>query len=220
MFLIAFRCVRSTGWKFMIIGYARVSTDEQNLSLQIQALERAGCERLFKDKGISGRVSKRPGLGSCLRALAAGDILVVWRLDRLGRSLPHLIDTMGQFEDRKIHFRSLTECFDTTTPGGRLLFHMMAAIAEFERHLISERTKAGMRAARSTGKSVGRPARIAGEQMPEILSLREEGASLQEIADLYETTSTTIARTLKRAERATDMQSPETNDPESGDIVD
>lgn len=127
---------------------------------------------------------------------------------------------MGQLEDRKIHFRSLTECFDTTTPGGRLLFHMMAAIAEFERHLISERTKAGMRAARSTGKSVGRPARIAGEQMPEILGLREEGASLQEIAELYETTSTTIARTLKRAERGTDVQSPETNDPESGDIAD
>lgn len=96
------------GMEFMIIGYARVSTDEQSLSLQIQALERTGCERIFKDKGISGRAFKRPGLGSCLRTLAEGDILVVWRLDRLGRSLAHLIDTMGQLEDRKIHLRSLT----------------------------------------------------------------------------------------------------------------
>jgi DNA invertase Pin-like site-specific DNA recombinase len=117
-------------------------------------------------------------------------------------------------------FRSLTECFDTTTPGGRLLFHMMMAIAEFERHLISERTKVGMRAARSTGKSVGRAARIAGEQMHEVVSLREEGAAWQEIAELYETTSTTIARTLKRTERGTDVQCSETNDPKTDDIVD
>ena len=141
----------------MIFGYARASTDEQILDLQIDALRDAGCERIFEDRGISGARAIRPGLSRALAAAGQDDVLVVWRLDRLSRSLPHLIDTLDTLGSRGVEFRSLTEAIDTQSPGGKLVFHMMGALAEFERSLISERTRKGMKAAKRRGRHVGRP---------------------------------------------------------------
>ena len=123
-----------------LIGYARVSTVEQDTALQTDALNKAGCERVFEDTG-SGAKADRPGLVAALAYLRNGNVLAVWRLDRLGRSLPHLIETIGALEARGIGFRSLTEAIDTTTPGGRLIFHVFGALGQFERDLIRERTK-------------------------------------------------------------------------------
>lgn len=140
----------------MKVGYARVSTHEQNLSLQIDALKKSGCAKILTDK-ISGSKSERPGLQEALDYLRAGDSLVVWRLDRLGRSLKHLIEVITHLEERKIGFSSLQESIDTTTSGGKLIFHIFGALAEFERNLIRERTKAGLAAARVRGRKGGRP---------------------------------------------------------------
>ena len=139
----------------MLIGYARVSTDEQNLDLQRDALEKAGCGRIFTDH-ISGTKARRPGLEEALSHLRAGDTLVVWRLDRLGRSLRHLIDTVNDLQEQGVNFKSLTEALDTTTSGGKLVFHIFGALAEFEREIIRERTNAGLSAARSRGRNGGR----------------------------------------------------------------
>lgn len=141
--------------KSKTLGYARVSTDEQKLDLQLHALREAGCNRLFVDKGISGGESDRPGLTKALTSLRPGDTLVVWRLDRLGRSLINLIQLIETLGRHGINFRSLNENIDATSSGGRLIFHMMAALCEFERTLISERTKAGMDAARRRGRRKG-----------------------------------------------------------------
>ncbi|MFD1792699.1 recombinase family protein [Ochrobactrum teleogrylli] len=142
------------------IGYARVSTDEQKVDLQLNALKQAGCEQVFIDEGVSGAIAERAGLQKAMASLRPGDTLVVWRLDRLGRSLINLVALMSELGKRGIEFHSLTENIDTSSAGGRLVFHMMAALAEFERSLISERTKAGMEAAKLRGKHVGRPRRI------------------------------------------------------------
>jgi DNA invertase Pin-like site-specific DNA recombinase len=139
----------------MKIGYARVSTDDQNLDLQRDALECAGCERLFADT-ISGAKADRPGLASAIAFARPGDVLVVWRLDRLGRSLPDLIRLVGELEAAGIGFESLTEKIDASTAAGRLVFHVFAALAEFERNLIRERTHAGLAAARARGRKGGR----------------------------------------------------------------
>lgn len=149
----------------MIIGYARVSTEEQRLDLQLQALEAAGCELVFSDHGQSGFHFERDGLETALAQLRAGDTLVVWRLDRLGRSLSALVSLMDQLGRRDISFRSLTENIDTGSSGGRLMFHMMAALAEFERSIISERTRAGMAAARARGIQLGRPRTLSEQQL-------------------------------------------------------
>ena len=141
----------------MLIGYARVSTDEQSVALQIDALELAGCGRIFTDSGFSGVLRSRPALDDALACVQAGDTLVAWRLDRLGRSLSHLIALVGDLEKRGIAFKSLSDAIDTSTPSGRLQFHMLGALAEFERSLISERTKAGMAAVRVRGVRLGRP---------------------------------------------------------------
>jgi DNA invertase Pin-like site-specific DNA recombinase len=140
----------------MFIGYARVSTHEQTLNLQRDALEKAGCEKIFTDT-VSGTKSERKGLSEALSHLREGDTLVVWRLDRLGRSLRNLIDTITSLQERGIDFKSLTENIDTTTSGGKLVFHIFGALAEFEREIIKERTQAGLVAARSRGKVGGRP---------------------------------------------------------------
>jgi DNA invertase Pin-like site-specific DNA recombinase len=140
----------------MQIGYARVSTDEQTLDLQLDALNKAGCERTLTDTA-SGAKADRPGLAMALEQLRDGDMLVVWRLDRLGRSLRHLIDTLTDLDKRGIGFKSLTENIDTTSPGGKLIFHIFGALAEFERDLIRERTNAGLAAARARGRKGGRP---------------------------------------------------------------
>lgn len=140
----------------VLIGYARVSTDEQNPALQFDALTNAGCQRIFADSA-SGAAPSRPALEQALSSLEFGDTLVVWKLDRLGRSLSHLIGLVAQMEDRGVALRSLSEAIDTSTASGRLLFHVMGALAEFERALISERTRAGMAAARARGAVIGRP---------------------------------------------------------------
>src|ERR671932_1719819 len=140
----------------MLIGYARVSTNEQNLDLQRDALERAGCDLIFDDH-VSGIKARRPGLEQALSHLRAGDTLVVWRLDRLGRSLRHLIDTVTDLQERGIGFKSLTESIDTTTSGGRLVFNIFASLAEFEREIIRERTLAALQSARARGRKGGRP---------------------------------------------------------------
>ena len=139
-----------------LLGYARVSTGEQELGLQHDALSAAGCVRIFSDTA-SGALDDRPELERVLDHLREGDTLVVWRLDRLGRSLRHLIDTVAMLAERSVGFVSLQESIDTTTPGGRLVFHVFAALAEFERDLIRERTNAGLAAARARGRKGGRP---------------------------------------------------------------
>ena len=147
----------------MLIGYARVSTQEQTLNLQQDALHNAGCDRIFTDTA-SGAQAERKGLEQALSYVRKGDTLVVWRLDRLGRSLPHLITTMTALEERGIGFKSLTENIDTTTSGGKLIFHIFGALAEFERNLIRERTQAGLTAARARGKKGGRPKALTARQ--------------------------------------------------------
>lgn len=137
----------------MQIGYVRVSTNDQNTDLQRNALNCAGCELIFEDK-ISGTKAERPGLKKLLRTLSEGDTLVVWKLDRLGRSMRHLVVLVEELRERGINFRSLTDAIDTSTPMGRFFFHVMGALAEMERELIVERTRAGLAAARAQGESV------------------------------------------------------------------
>jgi DNA invertase Pin-like site-specific DNA recombinase len=144
----------------MKIGYIRVSKQEQNEALQRDALKEAGCEKYFSDK-ITGSTFERKGLEELLAFVRAGDTVVVWKLDRLGRSLKNLIETLNLLKDRENDFVSLTEKVDTTTPGGKLIFHLMGALAEFERDLIRERTNAGLAAARVRGRVGGRPRRLA-----------------------------------------------------------
>jgi DNA invertase Pin-like site-specific DNA recombinase len=140
----------------MLVGYARVSTGEQTPQLQIDALHQVGCERIFTEKA-SGAQRDRPQLAATLDYLRQGDTLVIWKLDRLARSMRQLIETVEELERRNIGLRSLTEQLDTTTPGGRLVFHLFGALAEFERAVIRERTTAGLRAARERGRIGGRP---------------------------------------------------------------
>lgn len=140
----------------MLIGYARVSTHEQSLDLQKDALKKAGCEEIYEDK-VSGIVAERPGLDTMKQILRKGDTLVVWRLDRLGRSLKDLMEWMNFLEEKKVGLKSIQEAIDTTTTTGKLVFHIFGALAEFERNLIRERTKAGLAAARARGRLGGRP---------------------------------------------------------------
>lgn len=149
----------------MKIGYARISTDDQSLDMQRDALTRAGCETVFEDCGVSGTATKRTGLDAALARLGQGDVLVVWKLDRLGRSLPHLIEIIRQLGAQGAGFASLSENIDTTTAGGKLVFHLMGALAEFERTLIVERVNAGIAAAKRRGKHVGRPRKLTPEQI-------------------------------------------------------
>lgn len=176
----------------MKIGYARVSTDDQNLDLQRDALTAAGCERIFEDLA-SGAKADRPGLLQALEFARKGDTLAVWRLDRLGRSLPDLVATVGQLADRGIQFESLQERIETTTATGRLVFHLFAALAEFERNLIRERTHAGLEAARARGRKGGRrpadPAKIAAAVK---LYLTDRTMSAKQIADLCQIGESTL----------------------------
>src|SRR5512133_876414 len=154
----------------MLIGYARVSTTDQTLDLQQDALKNAGCESIFTDTA-SGAKQERVGLDEALRYVRKGDTLVVWRLDRLGRSLPHLIETITGLENRGIGFKSLTELVDTTTSGGKLVFHIFGALAEFERDIIRERTQAGLTAARARGRKGGRPKALTPKKAQQALTL-------------------------------------------------
>lgn len=192
----------------MKIGYARVSTDEQILDLQIDALKVAGCDIIHTDAGISGTTVEREGLTKALAAVQSGDVLVVWRLDRLGRSLGFLIDLIARLGDRKAGFQSLTEAIDTTTAGGRLVFHMMGALAEFERSLIAERTREGMKAAKRRGKHVGRPPALSNEQVvfaKRTLTAGEE--TLSGLASIMGVDRSTLRRSLNKS-RASRMELP------------
>src|SRR3954469_7345545 len=179
----------------MIFGYARVSTDEQNLDLQLRTLESAGCERIFEDR-ISGAAIRRPGLDQALGCLGQGDVLVVWRLDRLGRSLQHLIDVIRTMGEKGIGFRSLSDSIDTTTAGGRLYFHMMGALAEFERDLIRERTRAGMNAARARGEHLGRKPALSPAQIDHARLLVDRGESPSAVARSLKVGRSTLYRAL------------------------
>lgn len=147
----------------MLIGYARISTPDQNLDLQTDALKAAGCEEIYNDVA-SGAKSERAGLDEAIKRCRKGDTLVVWKLDRLGRSLPHLVETVSRLIEKGTGFRSLQENIDTTTSGGKLIFHIFASLAEFERDIIRERTNAGLSAARARGRLGGRPKGAADEK--------------------------------------------------------
>jgi len=183
----------------MKIGYARVSTDEQNLDLQIDALKAAGCEKIFTDEGKSGITKDREGLEQALLAIGKDNILVVWKLDRLGRSLGFLCELIERMKDQEAGFQSLTDGIDTTTTGGKLVFHIMGALAEFERDLIRERTKAGMKAAKKRGRHVGRPKALSPGQVQHMKKLLDAGKTQAEVAELLGVSANTIGRELKRA---------------------
>ena len=165
-----------------LVGYARVSTTDQDLALQVSALKKAGCHRIFEDVA-SGAKSVRPGLDSALEYLREGDTLIVWKLDRLGRSLTHLVQTVEVLRDRNVGFRSLTESIDTTTPSGELIFHMFAVLAQFERNLIRERTRAGLDIAKARGRKGGRRPVITPEKLAKAHKLIEQkGLTVREAA--------------------------------------
>src|SRR3954471_885077 len=181
----------------MMIGYARVSTLDQTLALQQDALTAAGCEQLYTDTA-SGSVTDRPGLAQALSHLRTGDTLVVWRLDRLGRSLKHLIETIGDLQQRGIGFKSRTEQIDTTTPGGKLVFHVFGALAEFEGDLIRERTNAGLSAARARGRVGGRPPSLSRKQVEQLRTLaRDARNSVGEICHTLGVSRATFYRYVK-----------------------
>lgn len=169
----------------MKIGYARVSTLDQNLQLQEDALTQAGCEKIITDT-ISGKSVDRPGLARLREILRSGDILVVWRLDRLGRSLKDLVQWIGELEEQGIGFQSLQESIDTTSPSGKLVFHLFASLAEFERNLIRERTLAGLAAARSRGKMGGRRKKLDAKQRLLAVSLyQQKQHTIKEICSIF-----------------------------------
>lgn len=184
----------------MLIGYIRVSKQEQNEHLQVDALKKAGCEKYFSDK-ISGSKFDRKGLDEALAFLRSGDTLVVWKLDRAGRSLKHLIDLLNTLQGRGIDFMSLTEKIDTTTPSGKLVFHMMGALAEFERDLIRERTHAGLEAARARGRKGGRPMALkTPAKRAMALSLYEDKShSIDEICEQLHISRSTLFRYVRNS---------------------
>jgi DNA invertase Pin-like site-specific DNA recombinase len=180
----------------MKIGYARISTIDQNAALQHDALRAAECETIFEDK-VSGSTPKRPGLERALEKLGQGDELIVWRLDRLGRSLPHLIQVIATIGDKGAGFKSLTESIDTGTAGGRLVFHMMGALAEFERALMVERTRAGLSAARKRGVRVGRPPALSPAQVNHARKLIAGGEAPGAVARSLGVSRSTLYRAIQ-----------------------
>ena len=181
----------------MYVGYARVSTQDQTLNLQKDALEKIGCTKIFTDTA-SGAKAERKGLEEALNYVREGDILVVWRLDRLGRSLKHLIETITELNDRKIGFKSITENIDTTTSGGKLIFHIFGALAEFERDIIRERTQAGLNAARARGRKGGRPKKLTAKTVEQAKTLYNgRKHSIDEICRTLHVSRATLYRYLK-----------------------
>ena len=181
----------------MLVGYARVSTQDQTLDFQKDALEKIGCNRIFTDTASGARTERR-GLEEALNYVREGDILVVWRLDRLGRSLKHLIETITELSKRGVGFKSITENIDTTTSGGKLVFHIFGALAEFERDIIKERTQAGLKAARARGRKGGRPKALTGktiEQAKTLYNSRKD--SIDEICRTLHISRATLYRYLK-----------------------
>ncbi|GAB6051141.1 recombinase family protein [Hydrogenophilus islandicus] len=181
------------------IGYARVSTDDQNLDLQFDALRKAGVkdEHIYADTA-SGKNADRPQLAACLKALRPGDTLVVWKLDRLGRSLPDLVRIITDLEQKGVAFESLTERIETGSAAGKLVFHVFAALAEFERNVIRERTKAGLAAARARGRKGGRRPKLTPAQVREIRELvAAQQLPIKRIAELYGVSRTTLYKVIE-----------------------
>lgn len=183
-----------------LIGYARVSTPEQDLALQLDALQAAGATRIFEDRGVSGAKTERPGLIAALSFLRDGDTLMVWKLDRLGRSMTHLLQTVADLEDRGVGFRSLTESIDTTTPTGRLVFHIFGALGQFERDLIRERTNAGLTAAMARGRKGGRPTAATPERVARARQLIAAGLTVREAAARVRVGKSALYTALKNGE--------------------
>lgn len=180
------------------IGYARVSTQEQNLDLQRDALKQADCKRIIVDEA-SGSLANRPGLIKLKDALREGDTLVVWRLDRLGRSLKHLIEFIYDLEIRKIGFKSLQEAIDTTTSTGKLVFHIFGALAEFERNLIKERSKAGLDAARVRGRLGGRPKKLNGSKRQLVVEMyKDRKTTVKDICQIVRISKPTLYKYLQK----------------------
>ncbi len=178
-----------------LLGYARVSTADQDVALQLDGLRRAGCAQVWTDVG-SGALVERPELARLLERLLPGDTLVVWRLDRLGRSLRHLVETVTALEARGVGLRSLQESIDTSTSGGKLVFHVFAALAEFERDLIRERTLAGLEAARSRGRTGGRPSKMTPAKLRQAQTMHAAGTGVTEIAAVLGLSRATVYRHL------------------------
>lgn len=186
----------------MNIGYCRVSTQDQNLELQLDELRKAGCEKIFEDVA-SGSKDERKGLLEAMAFAREGDCIVVWKLDRLSRSLRHLIDTVNDLKQRGIGLKVITQNLDTTTPSGTLVFHIFGALAEFERLLIKERTNAGLASARARGRVGGRPKAMDGRQVEIARSLHEDGkATVSEICQTLKVSKATLYRSLKLAKAA------------------
>lgn len=182
-----------------LVGYARVSTIDQNLDAQLDALRRAGCVRIYHDFGVSGAKCERPGLNQLLNELASGDTLVVCRLDRLGRSVQHLSDLIVRLDANGVQFCALSEGINTNTHGGRLTFHIFAAVAEFERALIRERTCEGMQAAKLRGSTIGRPRALSDQEIYQVRScILEDGKSYTEVADKFGVSPSTVKRAIQR----------------------
>jgi DNA invertase Pin-like site-specific DNA recombinase len=182
----------------MKYGYARVSTDDQSPALQLAALKQAGCREVFQDEGISGATTKRPALTRALKTLQAGDTLVVWKLDRLGRSLRDLIHMLDDLRDRGVRFQSLTEAIDTETPTGRAMWQMIGVLAELERSLIAERTRAGVKAAQARGVKFGRKRKLSPQQVRHARQLIEGGEAVPQVAKLFRVDRATMYRELQR----------------------
>jgi DNA invertase Pin-like site-specific DNA recombinase len=180
------------------IGYARVSTQDQDPALQLDALRAAGCVRTFEDRA-SGARADRPGLRQALDHVRDGDVLVVWKLDRLGRSLPHLIETVSRLEQRGVGFRSITEAIDTTTSSGRLVFHLFGALGQFERDLIRERTRAGLDAAAARGRKGGRRAVVTAEKLERARAIIAKGLTVREAATRLKVGKTALYEALRAA---------------------
>jgi DNA invertase Pin-like site-specific DNA recombinase len=182
----------------MKVGYARVSTADQHLDMQNDALKKADCEELYQDV-VSGAKAKRPGLDSLLEYVREGDIVVVWKLDRLGRSVQHLIELIQLLDEKKVGFQSIQENIDTTTSGGKLIFHMFSALAEFERDLIRERTQTGLKAARARGRLGGRPPLLDKRQVDRMMELYNEGKStVEEIRKIFNISRPSFYNYLKK----------------------
>ncbi len=188
----------SLGRPPVVAGYARVSKVDQTLALQRDALKAAGCQRIFSDHGVSGVATSRRGLDAALAYLKSGDTLVVWKLDRLGRSLSHLVQVINELDERGVHFRSLSDPVDTSSSGGRLVLHIMAALAEFERSLISERTRAGLVAAKRRGRKLGRRRSLTVSQIARARRLIKDGRSRGYVARRLGVARSTLYLALSR----------------------
>ena len=188
----------------MKIGYARVSTADQKLDLQLDALKAAGCEKWFSDIA-SGAKDERKGLEQALAALRPGDTLVVWKLDRLGRSISHLIKTVSELSKLGVEFLSLQEGIETGTPGGRLVFHVFAALAQFERELVRDRTKAGLDAARARGRNGGRPPKLGADQINIAQQLTRDGVPISQICEVLKISERTYFRYMAKASKLTPL---------------